>query len=377
MADLRAMLKRKVDALSVEAMRQEGSIDRKALGQAKDLADIVQLRASLQPTQSRPRWPVAMMLLMTLALLSLLLFARVNETEIELNAVLAEVSFELHEAVLLTEQPLPIRSLGISGVHAVTLPRSRDAVGRRLAAAGDSLALRLRPHADTGPDNSLSLGGLALPAGTRVRLTPLEGGKGVRLELSGKQSIRVQATARGRIAVDGLVDGRRVLELAAPRQFDFEYEGDTSPLVLVFEPAAGRATDFADQLPVVDLSMSRVEDLPGTERSIVRELSTLRSGELYLEELGGRELLLRSGEALRFESSRGAIRSIRSESDGVALQYRGSVTGMATGSLGKERSLMPTWLEWISVQHGLSLLWGGTLYMFGLVLTVVRWWSRS
>jgi hypothetical protein len=46
---------------------------------------------------------------------------------------------------------------------------------------------------------------------------------------------------------------------------------------------------------------------------------------------------------------------------------------METGSEDSPRSLMPTWLEWLKARHGLSLLWGTTLYLFGLVLGVARW----
>jgi hypothetical protein len=35
---------------------------------------------------------------------------------------------------------------------------------------------------------------------------------------------------------------------------------------------------------------------------------------------------------------------------------------------------MPTWLEWLRARHGLSLLWGTALYLFGLAVGVLRWW---
>ena len=40
-------------------------------------------------------------------------------------------------------------------------------------------------------------------------------------------------------------------------------------------------------------------------------------------------------------------------------------------------SLMPTWLEWIRARHGLSLLWATTLYLFGVITAILRWWRIS
>ena len=47
---------------------------------------------------------------------------------------------------------------------------------------------------------------------------------------------------------------------------------------------------------------------------------------------------------------------------------------MTSGSGDTRRSLMPTYLEWLQARHGLSLLWGTTLYVFGLVVAALRWW---
>jgi hypothetical protein len=36
---------------------------------------------------------------------------------------------------------------------------------------------------------------------------------------------------------------------------------------------------------------------------------------------------------------------------------------------------MPTYLEWLRARHGLSLLWGTTLYLFGVIVGALRWWG--
>jgi hypothetical protein len=49
--------------------------------------------------------------------------------------------------------------------------------------------------------------------------------------------------------------------------------------------------------------------------------------------------------------------------------------GMTTGSGEGRRTLMPTYLEWMRARHGVSLLWGTTLYLFGLIAGALRWWG--
>ena len=112
------------------------------------------------------------------------------------------------------------------------------------------------------------------------------------------------------------------------------------------------------------------------DQTVVRQLSTLLTGDLYLEALNGQQYELRPREALRFDSSRGVIRSIGREQDAISLHYQGIVKGMKTGGATNSRSLMPSLLDWIRAQHGLSLLWGTTLYLFGLVLSMLRWWGK-
>ena len=111
---------------------------------------------------------------------------------------------------------------------------------------------------------------------------------------------------------------------------------------------------------------------------MVRRLSTILSGTLYLEALDGRPYPLRYGEALHFDHAEGIIRSLDVQKEQTVLRFRGQVRGMRTGWADARRSLMPTFLEWLKARHGLYLLWGTTLYILGLIAGVLRWWgSRS
>ena len=88
-------------------------------------------------------------------------------------------------------------------------------------------------------------------------------------------------------------------------------------------------------------------------------------------EHGGEQL---GPPVLEFDEIEGEIRMLRLTDDHIALQLHARVRGMSTGSGDTDRSLMPTWLEWLYARHGMSLLWGTTLYVFGLIAGILRWW---
>jgi hypothetical protein len=96
---------------------------------------------------------------------------------------------------------------------------------------------------------------------------------------------------------------------------------------------------------------------------------------LYFASLNGVSRSLRAGEILRLEDPRGEIRTLRLEDEVVALDFQGRVRGISSGSDDSRQNLMPTWLDWLRAQHGLSLLWGTTFYLFGIGLAALRWFK--
>ena len=209
------------------------------------------------------------------------------------------------------------------------------------------------------------------PAGaTDVWLRRGDGPKTYRLSLRNPQTA-IQIDLLGPVQVS--------LAGAPPRAHDF-----TAPRAIVLHPAAGMVDldlVFVDpdhpgvtpQVPVRSLAFSRINEFADRGVSIVRRLSTIVGGTLYMESLNGDKRALRPGEELRFSESAGEIRTIRLAGDALALSFHGRVRGMATGSEDSPRSLMPTWLEWLRARHGLTLLWGTTVYLFGLATALVRW----
>jgi hypothetical protein len=137
----------------------------------------------------------------------------------------------------------------------------------------------------------------------------------------------------------------------------------------------GTAGGFAPSISIQDLELFRIDEYTTSDQTLVRRLSTVESGTLYFESLNGRERRLRPGELLHFEDVRRDIRTLRSHGGHFRLQFHGYVRGMRFGSSESRRSLMPTYLEWLKARHGLSLFWGTKLYIFGMIVGVLRWWG--
>jgi hypothetical protein len=134
---------------------------------------------------------------------------------------------------------------------------------------------------------------------------------------------------------------------------------------------------FSRQFSTNHLSLFRIEQYNELERTLVRRLSSIKAGTLYFESLNGRSLPLRSGQALDIEVVQGFIRTLELLDDGISLSFHGYVKQIKSGYGEHPRNLMPTYLEWLHARHGLSLLWGSTLYLFGLVVGALRWWGIS
>jgi len=373
---LRETLRRESEAASAEAIQSGGKISPDRLERLQHLARLVEIHQATHPPKALRRWPVVATLGVTLLSASALLFLRVSATDIELDVIVSEVGFTLPSSQQLLGSTA-VAVLGVSGLRGFEFPGDggHDARAHQSApgVAGD-LAIRLASDSIGSRRGTIDLAPITLPATTRVRVQ----GSGVahQFRLS-FEALRDSVSALN-VHVLGPVSASAVgspsdrLDLAAPRVVVLTPHSGDLDLDLTFRTPIG--SPFAPQLSAVDLTLQRVEQTFDGDQPIVRNLSTIQSGTIYLESLAGEKRQLRPGEPLAFAQSRGSIRALELRDDGIALTFVGRVRGMSTGFGDGSRSVMPTWLEWLKARHGLSLLWGTSLYLFGLILGVARWW---
>jgi len=365
---LRDLLRQQAQAASDEAVRSEGQV---AAGQVEALgrlARLVEIQQAAQPARKRKRWPAAVLFGGALLIVSLLLFARVRETEIELDLAVSELSFVAPVQQALAE-PMQLSDLGVSGLREIELP------GEHAPAAADEGDARLRLSVLPGEAGSISLSTVTLSPGDHVWLRAAGTPSQCRLSLQGKPA-ELRADVLGAVQLKRAGAGAQRLAFAAPQPVLLRSGTEDVDLDLSFAERAD--STFVPQISARDLSLSRIDELlddPG--RTLVRRLSTIESGSLYFISLGDRERKLRPGETLHFERSEGEIRTLRLRDGHIELKYHGGVRGLSTGMDASRRSLMPTWLEWLSARHSLSLLWGTALFLYGLATAAFRWLGKE
>jgi predicted small lipoprotein YifL len=116
-----ALLRQKVDQITGEAAAHDGLVAPETLGELERLARLVDVIERTRPVRRPARWPVVLVLVVTLTLVSLLLFLRVAETDIELDLVVSQVGFALTQPQVVTAIA-NLAELRASGLRGIQLP---------------------------------------------------------------------------------------------------------------------------------------------------------------------------------------------------------------------------------------------------------------
>jgi hypothetical protein len=367
---LRQLLQAKAKALHDEALRSHGAVHGEQLKALQRLSGLVAICDASQPVRSRSHWPLIALFASTLFIVSILLFARRQSTEIEMDLQVDQLGFSLANRQVLSEQ-LSLSALGVSGLSKIQFPRARDTEATTLASGRDfDSSVDLAVAVDHQLRGEVSLPELILPAQTRVSLEKSGAPSQYRLTLQGA-ALDLRANVNGPVQVNLTGGSQRQLSFLSPKAVIFEPQAQQVNLDLTFLTLPQKISPLP--LAIHDLSLLRIDDRRGPEGLPVRRVSTILSGTIYFEELDGREYKIRPGEAIQLEGSQGEIGSLELKDDHIVLQFRGRVKNIRTGPSKVGRSLMPTWLEWLKARRGLALLWGTAIYLFGLVVGALRW----
>jgi hypothetical protein len=385
---LQELLKRRSGELSEEAARSGGQISGDRLEELERLKRLVETEAVFAPVPRHIQWQVIVLLVATLSIVSILLFARVRATEIELDLSLSELGFRLPSQQVLADL-VKVSGLGVSGLRQVQLPFTGGMTDQDLSAAADSsTSILLSQGADllhsgadllhAGPDSlrsgTITLATLAPPRGAHIWLRSGEMPQQYRLSINAAPfAFRADVNGPIEIGLPGMP--RKSLNFKIPRSIVLQSGSNAVDIDINFLPSS--RGHLSRQLIADSLSFFHIDEHFGQEESLVRRVSTVLSGSLFFESLGGQELRLRPGEEIAFAISKGEIRTLELRENHIGLTFHGRVEGMTSGVGEHLYNIMPTWLEWLKARHGMSLLWGTTLYFFGLVLSIWRWWRAS
>ena len=372
--ELRDLLRDQVQVVSKEAIDSGGQLPADRVDTLARLARLVEIDRASQQDARRRRWPAVAAFGLTLLITSILLFARVTETEVELEVLVSQVSFVSPSQQVLADR-LELSSLGVSGLDEIEVPKAPEGnVQVYDAASPGELGLRLSVDSGGQRHGSISLGTIVLPPEEHVWLRQSGSPSQYRLSLKGNPSeFRADFMSPVELGLSG--GGTERLDFAAPQFVLLKSGADEVDFDLAF-PGSSKSA-FSTQLSAKDVSLFEIDETVDLDRTVVRRVSSIQSGSLFFASLNDQERKLRSGEVIDFEQSRGEFRTLRLQDDHIELKFHGRVRGMTTGGGEHRRSLMPTWLEWLQARHSLSLLWGTAIYLFGLVTLGLRWFGRS
>ena len=316
------------------------------------------------------RWLPATIFAVTLVVASVLLFTRVPTTTIEFGGSFTGLGF-----VSAVEQPLnrplDVTAIGVAGLKGAQLP---EEVAQQ---EGGMPAIRIAvDSAKGGKRGSIVVDRVVVPAGTHVWLSRTDLPRQYRLSLrsTAPVPVTVHADVMGTLAIAPANGPPTTTTLRAPRPAAFT--GTTSALDLDLTLAPAAQAPRWQQIEARDLQLYRVENDQDADRPLVRPVSTVLSGSVFFESVGGTERKLRPGEMLRFGAASGTFLTLDLRDDGIAATFQGDVRELRTGAGAHPRSLMPTLLDWLRQRQGLSLLWGTALYLFGVVTTFRKWWRK-
>jgi hypothetical protein len=371
---LRDLLHQQVNELSDEAIQSNGQVSETELAAAERLERLLKITISAKPPARAIRWPFIGLLGITLVVVTILLFARVRTTEIELDLLLSEVSFRIPQQQVLASE-IELTSFAASGLEKIQLPRTENREANRLQKdQGEGGAIRLSTQPDSKSAGVITLGTLIVPAQTKISLRPTGIPRQYQLSFKNAGS-SFPLSVSGPIEIGLPSAPAEVLTFSGPKSVTLQSGQDPVDLNLTFLKEAKNT--FSRQVAIDSLALFGLDQYLDLQQTILRHISTISAGTLYFQSLGGKEHRLRAGEMISFKASKGEIRTLELKGDQIAFSFHGRVRGMTTGGEENRISLMPTYLEWLKARHGLSLLWGTTLYFFGIILSIVRWWRTS
>lgn len=370
---LRDLLHQQIKELREEALQTDGKFPQYKLDSVEHLSRLIELTSLSTPPKRRRRWPIPALFGTTLVIVSVLFFARVRSTDIELDLSLSEIGFRLPRQQVLADA-MQLSTLGVSGLQKIQLPRIGKEDARTFFRSDGSGASIFLSSGSTGLDTgTITLATMIMPAGTHIWLHPTTIASEYRLSIK-RSAFLLRANINGSIGVGLPGRPHEQLNVKIPKFIELQPDQHMVDLDIQFKNSSKNA--FSSQLSVDSLSFFRIDEHVDAAYTIVRRVSTILSGSLYFESLGGQERRLRRGEELDFEWVQGEIRTLEFRNDGIGFTFHGRVRGMTLGTDAHRYSIMPTYLEWLKARHGLTLLWATTLYIFGLLFTVIRWWRN-
>ena len=370
-ATLEDLLARRIEAVRASLLA-DGRVDTGEIQEIEHLARFVALRKDAQPAKPRHHLLGAGLLITTLVGISLLMYARLPATEVEVFAATSQVGFRVPAPQTLSDG-VEASDLIVTCRCDIRVPSMPGKPSRVLTTSSADAVVRLTVAGEGDRKGSITIAPIALTPGSQVRLRHRGAPGAYTLSLESPElALRVNVYGTIDVAIPGEL--KTPVDFVVPKAMHMSTGGKA--LTLDLQTTNHKDLGLAPQLLVDQLSFLRIDE-PASPGQPVRRVSTLHGGTLYWEALNGEERTLRPSEQIAFDEVQGEIVAVDLKDTDMALRFHGDVGAVTAGWGHNRRSLMPTWLEWLRARHGLSLLWGSTVYIVGLLMGALRWFKVS
>jgi hypothetical protein len=262
---LRALLARLTEDVAADAVRTDGQIPAERLEALGRLARFLEMRdAAAMPF--RRRSALTLVGLGTLACVSVLLFARVSGTEVEMQLKVSEVSFVLPTVQAITDA-MSVSALGVSGLRVIDLPEAHGGPGQTQRAYD----VLLTAQQVGGRVGTVSVGPISVSAGSRVSIRKLAERYRYRLLFrSARPDLAISVHGPVRIIVPSVINESR--EFAFPSRIGVELDSQQVSIDFATAKRAEARALFLSPLPAESLFLFRIDQFEEGEQTLVRRV---------------------------------------------------------------------------------------------------------
>ena len=317
-----------------------------------------------------PGWRALIVTLILTTLLAVFLhLGHVSTIDIRMELSASEVSFSLPQPQVMTTL-MKLSSIGASGLKNVEvhIPKTLASPGSQNSPS----AVLLSVDTNSQHPSTLTLDALPLPTGIRIGIRNMDLQGEYRFSLQG-QELNVPVQLNGFVKIALPPHAPEVLNFTSPGLIQLQSGEEGLDIDLNFLSQSNNI--FPGMIDIDSISLLRIDENFDTETSIIRTVSTIKSGTLYFESLGGKKQPIPSGQQIQFKKSRGKISKLELSDNHIAFTFVGHVSGMTTGDNNDRTSLMPTYLEWLQARVGLALMLIFVLVIFGIPF-IIQWLKR-
>ena len=317
----------------------------------------------------RRRWATIVLLVLIIPAVTASLFIKKKRTQVQMNLITTRLGFSLEDEIMIADAIL-VQKLGIGKLSKIDFSRSMKLEDvKKINSDNGSFTVKICGHSEGSQKGSITLNKMHVPKKTRVLLSSneVENQYRLHLELPENERLTLKVSIEGNVDLDHYGKIIEISRRARPKSLTLH--SATNQVDIDLEPFKNSLVTFLPVPCVNELSFCREEIINYKENKTVT-ISDLISGTLNLSALKDEEYKFHNKEVLKFKKISGRTRALQLSDDKIMLNFAGEAEGITTGM---NQNLMPSWLEFVSTHHRLTMIWAAVIFLFTLGRAWLKW----